>query len=247
MCIIGTANTKHEGNTNNMEYNAYIDESGDEGIKRGSDWFILTAIIVKKENDLKLAKVIDEIKENLEIGIKSQLHWNSIKGFPNKKMIIDLLKEQDFHIINILINTKQINNIPSNRVYNYYSGYLFERLTWFLNDDDVININISSRGNLNKTELIEYLQKTSSKHRIDFNKIKQVKIYPNAQKKLLQLADVCCSSLGQALKYNDEKHKYYIQTLSNKLYRKNDNLLSYGLKIVPPNTLPSGLKWLEQL
>ena len=37
-------------------YNAYIDESGDEGINRGSKWFILTAVIVKEENDLALSK-----------------------------------------------------------------------------------------------------------------------------------------------------------------------------------------------
>ena len=230
-----------------MNYNAYIDESGDEGIRRGSNWFILTAIIVKKENDLNLSKIIDDIKQNLEINIKSQLHWNSIKGFPNKKMIIDLLSKQDFHIINILINTKQIDNIPSNKVYNYYSGYLFERITWFLKSEDTVNINISSRGNLNKTSLIEYLQNAKNKHKINFDKIKDVKIYANAQKKLLQLADVCCSSLGQAIKYNDDKHRYYIKTLSDKLFRKNNNLLSYGLKIVPPNTLPIELNWLEQL
>lgn len=31
------------------EYNVYIDESGDEGIQRGSKFFILTAILVEKE------------------------------------------------------------------------------------------------------------------------------------------------------------------------------------------------------
>lgn len=40
---------------NRIEYNVYIDESGDEGIKRGSEWFILTAIIVPKEYDLTLS------------------------------------------------------------------------------------------------------------------------------------------------------------------------------------------------
>lgn len=45
---------------NLMIYNAYIDESGDEGINRGSKWFILTAIIVEKSKDLPLARKIDE-------------------------------------------------------------------------------------------------------------------------------------------------------------------------------------------
>ena len=37
--------------TKEREYNVYIDESGDEGIKRGSKFFILTAILVEKNKD----------------------------------------------------------------------------------------------------------------------------------------------------------------------------------------------------
>ena len=58
----------------NKEYNVYIDESGDEGINKGSKFFILTAIIVDKEKDLEISKSIDQIKENLEMNIKTQLH-----------------------------------------------------------------------------------------------------------------------------------------------------------------------------
>lgn len=57
------------GNKRN-EFNVYIDESGDEGINKGSKYFILTAIIVKKENDLEISKSVDLIKQNLEIPIK---------------------------------------------------------------------------------------------------------------------------------------------------------------------------------
>ena len=49
------------------EYNVYIDESGDEGINKGSKYFILTAIIVKKEKDLEISRTVDLIKENLEM------------------------------------------------------------------------------------------------------------------------------------------------------------------------------------
>lgn len=225
-------------------YNAYIDESGDEGINRGSDWFILTAVIVKKENDLALSKRIDEIKQNLELNVKSQLHWNSIKGFPNKKMIIETFAKEKFMIINIIINTTELKTIPSKKVYNYYCGYLFERLTWFLGKDDKININISSRGNLNKTDLLDYLKNKTTTHTIDFSKINEVKIYPNAQKKLLQMADCCCSALGQALKYNDSTHRIYVTTLADKLYRKNKSVNGYGIKVVPPNALTKNLEWL---
>ena len=59
---------------NKNKYNVYIDESGDEGIQRGSNYFILTAIVVSKEKDLENAKVVDEIKTKLGLSIKEQLH-----------------------------------------------------------------------------------------------------------------------------------------------------------------------------
>ena len=66
------------------EYNVYIDESGDEGINKGSKFFILTALIVDKKKDLIVSKCVDEIKFNLEMNIKSQLHWKLLKGMPNE-------------------------------------------------------------------------------------------------------------------------------------------------------------------
>ena len=34
------------------DYNVYIDEAGDEGLNKGSKYFILTAVIVPKNKDL---------------------------------------------------------------------------------------------------------------------------------------------------------------------------------------------------
>ena len=58
-------------------------------------------------------------------------------------------------------------------------------------------------------------------------------IIPNERKKLLQLADYCCSALFQALKYNNDIHFDYIKRIQHKLYSKGNNILSYGLKLVP--------------
>lgn len=223
--------------TEEKEYNVYIDESGDEGIRRGSKYFILTAILVEKSKDLEVAKTVDKIKENLEINIKTQLHWNTIKGYPNKLMIMQNVSNTDITIINIVIDTSKINFITTNEIYNHFSGYLYERICWFVRDKNAVaNINISSRGeNLTKKNLIDFLKKNNGKFRIDYSRIKSIKIYPNSQKKLLQLADCCCSALGQALKYNDEKHHNYITYLKKKLYMYKRKYVGYGLKYVPSN------------
>ncbi len=220
------------------EYNVYIDESGDEGINKGSKYFILTAIIVKRTKDLETSRVVDKIKENLEMDKKSQLHWKLLKGLPNKNMIMTLVSNLDIKIVNVIIDTRCIKVIPSNSIYNYFSGYLYERICWYMNKiNGLANINISSRGNLSKTKLNAYLNnKNYKKFNIDTSRIKEIKIIPNGRKKLLQLADCCCSALFQALKYNNKTHYEYINKIKDKLYIKNNNLLSYGLKLVPSNS-----------
>lgn len=150
--------------SNTKEYNVYIDESGDEGINKGSKYFILTALIVDKEKDLEISKKVDEIKTSLEMNIKSQLHWKLIKGYPNKKMIMEVVKNMDIKIINVIVETKCIKLIPSNNIYNYFSGYLYERICWFMNEKKAIaNINTSSRGNLSKISLSNYLNSNNHK------------------------------------------------------------------------------------
>ena len=218
------------------EYNVYIDESGDEGLHRGSKYFILTAVLVEKDKDIGISKCVDIIKENVEISIKSQLHWKLIKGYPNKLMIMSAIGEMNITIINIIIDTNKIKFIKSDEIYNHFSGYLYERICWFVRDRNAIaNINISSRGNLSKEKLLNFINSNGDKFKIDRSKIKQIKIYPNSQKKLLQLADCCCSALGQALKYNDNIHKKYISYIQPKFYSYNGKYLGYGLKYVPGN------------
>lgn len=217
------------------EYNVYIDESGDEGINKGSKYFILTAVIVSKDKDLKISKEVDNIKENLEMKKERQLHWVDIKGFPNKKMIMEKTSKLDIKIINIVIDTSSIKFLPSKDIYLFFSGYLYERICWLMKErNGVANIIISSRSNLSKEKLLEYIKdKNHEKFTIDSNKIKDIKIVPNADKKLLQLTDSCCSSLYQALDKNDKKYFEIFATIQDKLYSKKKNTASYGLKLVP--------------
>ena len=62
------------------------------------------------------------------MNIKSQLHWKLIKGYPNKKMIMETVENLD------------IKMIPSNNIYNYFSGYLYERICWFMNEKILLPI-----------------------------------------------------------------------------------------------------------
>ena len=95
---------------------------------------------------------------------------------------MDIVSQLDIKIINVIIDTKRIQFIPSNNIYNYFSGYLYERICWYMNDvNGIANINISSRGNLSKKKLKDYLD-NNTKINIDNSKINQIKIIPNERK-----------------------------------------------------------------
>lgn len=217
------------------EYNVYIDESGDEGINKGSKYFILTALILDKEKDLKISKEVDIIKENLEMKKERQLHWVDIKGFPNKKMIMETVSKLDVTIINIVVDTTSIKFLPSKDIYFFFSGYLYERICWFVKDKKAAaNIIISSRSNLSKEKLLDYIKdKNHEKFTIYSDRINDIKVVPNGDKKLLQLTDSCCSSLYQALDKNDKRFLEVFLLIKDKLYTKRKNIVSYGLKLVP--------------
>ena len=152
-------------------------------------------------------------------------------------MIMKVISELDITIINIIIDTTNIKHIASNNIYNFFSGYLYERICWFMTDNNgKANINISSRGNLSKKSLSEFINsRNHKKFEIDSTKIKTIKIIPNERKRLLQLADCCCSALFQSLKYNDKNHFEYIKIIKDKLYTNNGKIMSYGIKLVPGN------------
>ena len=55
---------------------AYIDESGDLGVNRGTRWFVLSAVIVNKTDEANIRKTIARIKNQLnlqEIHLKKSL------------------------------------------------------------------------------------------------------------------------------------------------------------------------------
>lgn len=219
-------------NKNEKYYNVYIDESGDEGIDRGSKYFIITAVIVDNINDSIIQKKIYEIKEMLEIK-KSQLHWNQIKGFPNKKFIIDEIITENFTIIHLIVDTTSITYLKSKEIYFKYLNYLLERISIYINKSKIKNFNISSRKGLSYKAIIEGLSQECQN--IILNQIGRIKILPNKSLQLLQLDDICASSFHQSLKYNTNNTKYYTLQLQKHFFRKNNKLVGYGIKLVPKN------------
>lgn len=161
--------------------------------------------------------------------------------------LIEEYEKQDLIIINIVIDTSEIKFIRTKDIYYYFTGYLYERICKIMRKEKAIaNINISSRSNLNKNDLVNFLKSHNDKHQIEYDKIGEIKIYPNAQKRMLQIADCCCSCLGQALKYDNQLVCSLYKPLIKKLYKEKGHFISNGLKFVPPGSKPDNLKFLDR-
>lgn len=214
------------------EYNVYIDESGDEGIKRGLKFFILTAIVVNKSNEVKIKNTICDIKLNLEMKKTSQLHWNKISGAPNKKYIIDTISNEDFTIIHTVIDTSSIKYLKPNQIYFNFFNYLLERIALKTKDGIINKIYISSRSGLSTQKLKDNFK--NSYDNIDMTKIKDIVVKQNKYFALLQLADVCCSSFQQALRFPNKLTYYCVLKLKSKLFENyNGTIKGFGIKLIP--------------
>ena len=232
--------------TNN--YNVYIDEAGDEGFKfkcnlgRGSSkFFVLSAIIVKKELDQKLASVVNELKKILKYQQKDMLaplHFYKMSHDKRKVCVNQLEKFKDFTIISVVFQKERLREPLKIKsvLYNYACKLLLEKITIFLKTENAkAKFIFEHRRNTHYEELETYMRKV-----IDCEQyVLGIRPLTKSQSKCLQLADIVASSTYQAFEPNqydgDVEPSYYMK-LSNNIFVYNGKCLGYGLKLFPSDT-----------
>lgn len=220
--------------------NVYIDEAGDLGIGKGTNWFILTGVVVDESDEPAIRKTIAEIKTKLNL---QTLHFRELRNFDQKCYVVDKLAQHNFQIINIILDTTKLHLVcnnakdkPSIVSYNYACRYLVERASWLLRDTNRVGkIVLSSRGTSRDNELIDYIKDKLLPY--SYNKI-AANVFTKVVSKqanswdMLQLADICATSMFYAYELN----KYEILTpcfaarLRKHFYTRNSALISYGIK-----------------
>lgn len=63
----------------------YIDEAGDLGIQRGSDWFVLAGVLINKSDEPHIREVIKAIKSKINI---NEIHLRKMQSFDKKLMLL---------------------------------------------------------------------------------------------------------------------------------------------------------------
>lgn len=229
-------------------YNVYVDEAGDEGFKfqcssgRGSSkFFVLSAIIVKKELDQKLASVVNDLKSILKYqqkDILSPLHFYKMSHEKRKVCIKQLVDFKEYTIISIVFQKESLTEPlkVKSMLYNYACKLLLEKVSIFLKVNEAkANFIFEHRRNTHYDELEIYIRKV-----IDYEQyVLSIKPLTKSQSKCLQLADIVASSTYQAFEpnqYDGDVEPSYFMRMSDNIFTYKGKCLGYGLKLFPSDT-----------
>lgn len=244
-----------------QELNAYIDEAGDEGFvtvtlpgRGSSEWFVVGAVIAPKENDLELSHAVDDLRTLLERSPPKPLHFRHL-GHNQRRAAMDLLGRRPltFSIVALWKPTQGDRTFPKPPyMYNWACRLLVERLTWHAQANGrKVNLYFSNRASTSYADLRAYLQMLQADPQcaITPNTINDFRSV-NQQVKLIQVADFYTTATFMALEPDSfgNSEEDYLMRVRHQLYRRGQNLFSYGFKVWP--TTGRDLRrypWLAQL
>lgn len=226
------------------DYTVYIDEAGDLGIGKGTRWFVLSAVIVAKEDEPAIREKMGQIKNRLNV---KEIHLRKIPDFQKRGFIVRELNDQNYTYINILVDTTKFDKtkIPDPLMaYNYVCKYLLERVSLFLVErGKVADVMMSARGTARDGELIKYIKEKLlpyEKNSINSAVFNKITARGAGEWELLQLADVCATTMFLTYEVNGFGFSTpcFSSAMANHLYRYRGLLDSYGIKFFTNDMKP---------
>lgn len=238
----------------------YIDESGDDGLmnfrvpRKGgaSHWLALGAVVWRASRDLEAVQWAKGIQSQLPQQRKSKaLHFSELTH-SQRIMAVNELHNKPFKLTCVIAN-KPI--IPSgtydqkNQLYHYMCRYLLERISWLCRDlrpqvpegDGKAKIIFSRRGGMSYENFRGYIELLKSRADSDIRihwpviDIHGIEALDHGSRMGLQLADIAVASIACGLEpdfYGNFEPRFAKQ-LKPRIYKRKNNYLSYGIKLVP--------------
>lgn len=178
-----------------VSYVAYIDEAGDDGLKRvypfyengSSEWFVLSCLLVRIENDRNLVNIIQELISKFKNSQSKYIHYRDLIH-PKKIMACEALANAKVRSFIVMSNKKNMQNYVNERVARAPQIYTTDR-NWFYwwtarcllervteecekinlreNANGKLRIVFSRRGGMSYENFQEYLKKIEGQTKIN--------------------------------------------------------------------------------
>ena len=239
-----------------VSFVAYVDESGDEGFtfrpdgSGSSRWLVLSALVIRKENDRLIVQTARHARELLRKTPKHALHFRQLKH-EQRVVLARLVGQLSSRTVSVLIHKPSITE-PENfqqeaySLYRYASRLLLERVSWLCRDhrkkgfgDGRVELIYSNRSAMSYDGLRNYLHqlRIDSERRdirIDWDVIDPARVRAVNHDQLagLQLADAVATSIYYAVTpnfYGDVEDRY-LRLISPGIYRHEKRADGFGLK-----------------
>ena len=236
---------------------AYIDESGDEGFTFREDgsgssrWLVLSALVMRKENDADVVKTAKTARALLGKPDKHPLHFRDLKH-DQRVALARLIGQMPSRTVSVLVHKPCIPD-PENfqreayALYRYASRLLLERVSWLCRDhrrkqdagNGQVELIYSNRSAMSYDALRDYLLRlrADADHReirIDWRIIDpaHVRAVNHDQLAGLQLADAIATSAFYAVTANrfGDTEDRYLRLINKTIYRHEGKAEGYGLK-----------------
>jgi hypothetical protein len=117
-------------------YVVYVDESGDEGLTRRagtSEWFVLSAVITRKCNDLETVKLVDRVRTVLNRPLQKSLHFRDLRH-EHRLPFVEAIARAPLRLVSVLVHKPSILEPErfrdTHRLYFYAVRFLMERVSW---------------------------------------------------------------------------------------------------------------------
>lgn len=235
---------------------AYVDESGDEGFKflpneQGSSrWFVLSALVIRKENDLQVVQLARQARELLKKDAKKALHFRELRH-EQRVPLARLIGGAPVRTVNVLVHKPSIQEPElfqqqAYSLYRYATRLLAERVSWLCRDnhrtgqgDGTVELVFSNRSAMSYDDLRGYLQKlkmgeTGTDVRVDWRVVdpQRIRAVNHDQLAGLQLADAVASGVFFSVHRNPygEVEDRYLRLMAKTIYRHKERVDGYGLK-----------------
>jgi len=190
----------------------YIDESGDEGFRFGegsSEWFVLSAAVTRRPNDLETVKLVDDVRAALVKPPRKVLHFKDLRH-EHRLLYVDRISKAPLKTISVLVHKPAIEQPETfkgrYRLYFHTTRCLLEAVSQFCRDhrhgrsqsDREAEIIFSNRSGMSYTELANYLYRLREEARtaIDWSVVSpgRVRSFPPGRRMGLQIADAIAGS-----------------------------------------------------
>ncbi len=158
---------------------AYIDEAGDDGLRRvkpldpngSSEWFILSAVVARASNENAVGRWQREILAHFNYSQRNDIHYRKL--IPAKRRIAcELLGQLPVRLFVVMSNKKNMKGYKNprcadekNYLYWWLTRLLLERVTKFCaqwsktiyGEPRPIKLIFSQRGGMSYDRLVSYL------------------------------------------------------------------------------------------